>query len=268
MRRLLITGAAGEIGRQLRKGLRDDANILRLSDIAPLGAAQSCEEILYADLRDLGQLTEAMTDVDAVVHLGGERNENTWDVIRDQNIDGIYNVLEAARLSNVRRVVYASSAHATGFYPRTQTIDVGMPYRADSLYGASKAFGEVLGRLYADKYGLQIVCLRIGKFSPQPNNIRCLSIWISPRDLTSLVRASLTAADVHFEIVYGCSANSRSWWDDSGAVKIGYRPQDNAEIYAEAILAQGSEDAANAGKLFQGGYQCDDPADDGIDRGD
>ena len=265
MKRLLITGAAGNIGQILREEMRGLTAALRVSDIAPLGEARSGEEIAYADLRDLDQVMEVMKGVDAVVHLGGISNEDSWDNIRSHNIDGVYNVLEAARRSNVSRVVFASSSHTIGFYRRARIIDADVPFRADSLYGASKAFGEILGRLYADKFGLQIVCVRIGSVSPRPTSIRALSIWISPRDLTSLVRASLTATDVHFEVVYGTSGNTRSWWNNVNVAKIGYQPQDNSEFYADDIVAQGRGDSTKVGRLFQGGHLCDDTDESIID---
>lgn len=257
MERVLITGAAGKIGHMLRERLRGQYAILRLTDIAPLGEARSGEEVTYADLRDLDRVTEVMKNVNAVVHFGGISREEDWSEICAQNIDGTHNVFEAARRSGVSRVVYASSNHAIGYYRRTRKIDAEVPFRTDSLYGASKAFGEILGRQYADRFGLEVVCLRIGSSAPRPSNIRMLSIWISHRDLTALVRASLTAPNIHFEVVYGVSANKRSWWINSSAAKIGYHPQDDSEDYVDEILADGSDDANSTGKLFQGGYMCD-----------
>ena len=206
MQRVLITGAAGGIGSVLREGLRGAYPVLRLSDIAPLGEAQPGEELDAADIRDGAQVEAAMEGVDAVVHLGAVSVEDAWEPIHEMNFVGTYNVFEAARRQGVKRIVFASSNHAIGYYRRTQRIGPDVPLRPDSRYGLSKMFGEGLGRLYADKHGIGCVCLRIGSFQPEPQNVRHLSTWISYRDMVHLVRRCLDAPDVHFEIVCFCLA--------------------------------------------------------------
>ena len=257
MQRVLITGAAGGIGRVLRESLRGAYPVLRLSDIAPLGEAQSGEELDAADIRDGAQVEAAMEGVDAVVHLGAVSVEDAWEPIHEMNFVGTYNVFEAARRQGVKRIVFASSNHAIGFYRRSQRIGPDVPPRPDTRYGLSKMFGEGLGRLYADKHGIGCVCLRIGSFQPEPQNVRHLSTWISYRDMTQLVRCSLDAPDVHFEIAYGASNNDRGWWENTGGDRLGYRPQDNAEDYAAKILAQQKpEDEPETERLFHGGPFC------------
>ena len=257
MERVLITGAAGTIGRALREGLRGAFPVLRLSDIAPLGAAGPGEELAPADLRDLAQVEAAMAGVDAVVHLGGMSVENTWELVHEANIVGCYHVFEAARRQGVQRVVFASSNHVIGFHRRSKRIDDTAMFRPDGNYGLSKLFGEGLGRLYADKHGLACICLRIGSFQPKPKDVRMLSTWISHRDTVHLVRRALEAPGVHFEIVYGVSANARNWWDNPGAARIGYAPQDNAEDHAEEILSQMTpEDEPEIERSFHGGAFC------------
>ena len=235
MQRVLITGAAGAIGSVLREGLRGRFPILRLLDIAPLGAAQPGEELVTADIRDPSALTAAVTDVDATVHLAGIPREDTFQRLRDTNMTGTYHVLEAARLQGCPRVVLASSAHVTGFYRAGQHLGPDTPPRPDTLYGVSKLFGESLGRLYADKYGLQVVCVRIGTFAPRPTDRRHLWTWLSPRDAIELFHACLVAPDVGFQVVYGVSANRRRWWDLEAAERLGYRPVDDAEHWASRI---------------------------------
>jgi uronate dehydrogenase len=236
-RRILITGAAGAIGTALRHGLRGRFPLLRLSDVAPLGEAAEGEEVVPADLGDPLAIGRACEGCDAVVHLGGTPVEAPWEGIHANNIVGAYNLFEAARQQGVKRVVFASSNHVIGFHRRRRPLDGDAALRPDSRYGVSKVFGEALGRLYADKHGLEVVCLRIGSFRLQPTDVRMLSTWISPRDMVDLARAALEAQDVHFEVVYGLSANSRAIWDLTGAERLGYRPQDNAEAYATAILS-------------------------------
>ena len=140
------------------------------------------------------------------------------------NIIGCYNLFEAARQAGVKRVVFASSNHAVGFYPRKRKIGTDVTVRPDSRYGVSKAFGEALGALYSDKHGMVVTCLRIGNVGPRPLDVRRLSIWISPEDLVQLFRIGLEHPDIRFDIVYGASDNAASWWDNSRARQLGYRP--------------------------------------------
>ena len=233
--RVLITGAAGSVGRTLRTGLRGRYPILRLVDVAPQEAADPGEEVVTLDLNDRLATEAAMKDVDMVVHLAAIAHEASFDEILAGNITTTYCVFETARRTGVRRVVFASSNHVTGFYPRSETVGPDDPVRPDTLYGVSKAFGEALGRLYAEKYGLEVVCLRIGSFAERPATPRQLSTWLSPRDCIQLVRCSLEAPAVGFTVVYGVSANARSWWKDDAAASLGYQPQDNAEEFAGQV---------------------------------
>ena len=153
------------------------------------------------------------------------------------NILGTYNVFEAARVAGVPRVIYASTHHVVGYYPAGQRLDETVPYRPSSMYGVTKCFAEATGRLYADKAGLQVVCLRIGFFRDRPLEERHLAVWISPGDMARLVRSAVEAPGIHFEVVYGVSNNTRCWWDLSRARRVlGYEPQDNAETYAKELL--------------------------------
>ncbi len=257
MQRVLITGAAGRIGSVLRDGLRGVYPVLRLTDRAPLGAARDREELYPADLCDLDAVMAIMEGVDAVVHLGGIPEEDTWERIHDNNIVGTYHVFEAARHAGVKRVVFASTNHVVGYYRRSRQVGPDAPPRPDSRYAVSKLFGEGLGRLYADKHDIGCVCLRIGSFQAEPRDLRMLSTWISHPDTARLVRRALDAPGVHFEIVYGVSANDRNWCDNPGAARIGYAPQDNAEDHAEAILAtMAPNDEPENERPFHGGAFC------------
>jgi uronate dehydrogenase len=261
MQRVLITGAAGGIGRALRDTLRGVYPVLRLSDRAPLAPArprdQGVEEIDQTDIADMAQVERMVAGVDGIVHLGGISGENTWERILEANIVGLYNVFEAARRAGVRRIVMATSNHAVGFYPRAQTIDHRVVPRPDSRYGVSKAFSEALAALYADKHGIGFLCTRIGNFGPQPIDIRRLAIWVSPRDYTQLVRIGLEHPDIRFEIVYGVSDNRRSWYDNANAYRLGYRPQDDSEPYAAAILAaENGQRKDPIAERYQGGTFC------------
>jgi uronate dehydrogenase len=257
MNRVLITGAAGNIGRTLREGLRGRYPVLRLTDIRSMDAAGPGEEVIEADICDAASTPALMQDVDAVIHLGGTPEESDWESVHANNIVGLYNVYEAARQAGVRRIVFASSNHVVGFYRRDRRVGDREPARPDSRYGVSKVFGEAIARLYADKHGISAVCLRIGSFRVRPTDVRMLSTWISPADMVRLAHCSLEASEVHFEIAYGVSANPRNWWDNRGAERIGYHPQDNAEQYADEVLAEMSpEDEPLVERLFHGGLFC------------
>src|SRR6188768_4464273 len=214
MQNILITGAAGDVGTRLRKLLKGVYSNIRASDIRVPADLGKDEDFIAADLADLAQVEKIVAGVEGIVHLGGFSVEGPWETIHRSNIVGCYNLFEAAYRAGVKRVVFASSNHAVGFYPRSQKIGVDVTVRPDSRYGVSKAFGEAIGALYADKHGLRVTCLRIGNFGDAPLDQRRLSIWISPPDLVQLIRIGLEHPDVHFEIFYGASDNAAGWWDN------------------------------------------------------
>lgn len=174
MSRLLVTGAAGIVGTFLTRRLPPLGHTLRLLDLVAVDDPAGAETVV-GDVRDPDVLAKAVDGVDAVVHLAGLSTENTFENILSANIDGTYQVFEACRRAGVRRVVYASSNHAVGFTPRADLVGVDVPLRPDTYYGLSKAFGECLGRLYADKYGLEVACLRIGSCFERPRSVRMLA---------------------------------------------------------------------------------------------
>ena len=237
MKTILMTGAAGGIGSYLRPELKGKY-ALRLSDRDTIQDLDENESFVSADLTDLEAVRAAVDGVDGILHFGGHASEGAWEDILDANIIGMRNIYEAARLCGVRRVVWASSNHAVGFYRRDQTIDHTVYPKPDSRYGVSKVFGEAMGSLYADKYGLEVVNLRIGNVATEPVDKRRLAIWISPRDLAQLCSIGLDHPDIKFEIFYGASENVRGWYDNSNAEGYGYNPQDRSEDYAAAVLAK------------------------------
>jgi len=262
MHRVLITGAGGGIGRTLRETLRGVYPMLRVSDRVPLAPAQDGEEVSQTDIADMAAVERMVDGVDGIIHLGGISGENTWEKILEGNIVGLYNVFEAARRAGVRRIVMATSNHAVGFYLRAQRIDHRVTPRPDSRYGVSKAFSEALASLYADKHGIGFLCTRIGNFGVKPIDSRRLAIWISPRDYTQLVRIGLEHPDIRFEIVFGISNNTRAWYDNANALRLGYRPQDDSEPWAADILAAEAGQAKDPiAERYQGGTFCADEYD-------
>ena len=255
MKRILITGAGGLIGRTLRTGLHGRYPALRLLDITAQSSARAGEELLTADITDFDAMRAALKDIDCVVHLAGVPRENTWEAILPNNIVGTYNVFEAARLNGVKRLIYASSNHAVGYYRVSRKTGVDVLPRPDGRYGVSKVFGEALGRMYADKYGLSVACLRIGSFRERPEDARQLSTWVSPRDTVQLVRRCIDAPDYHYLIAYGVSANTRNRWLNPAAGFLGYQPQDNAEDFAAELIAKTPAPRDPASE-FHGGPFC------------
>ena len=251
MKTVLITGAAGNVGGHLRRELAGKYN-LRLSDIVPVKDLAPGEKATRGDVAKMADMLRVTKGVDAIVHLGGFSAEGPWENILQANIVGCYNVYEAARRNGVKRVLFASSNHAAGFYRRDEKIDHRVYPKPDSRYGVSKAFGEQIGSLYADKYGLEVFCMRIGNVNPVPPDKRRLSIWISPRDLARLVSVGIENPNISFEIVYGVSDNRRSWYDNSNARRLGYLPQDDAESYAAEVLAKEKAGDPRT-EMFQGG---------------
>lgn len=235
---LLLTGASGKLATRLRPGLRHLCTELRLSDLqAPRGerdAPVAGERFVAADLADPLAVATAVQGVSAIVHFGGVSNESAFEPILQANLVGTYNLYHAALLHGVRRVVLASTNHVAGYHPAEARLDADAPMRPDSLYAVSKGYAELLSRYYYDHYGIETVCLRIGACLDHPNTYRSLGMWISPRDLTELVRCALTAPDVGHLVVWGVSDNVHCVWDNSNAQRIGYQPRDKATEHLPA----------------------------------
>lgn len=252
--RLLLTGAAGGLGRELRARLQANCTVLRLSDRESLGEAGANEEIMLADLADAAAVDAAMAGVDAVVHLGGVSVEGPFGPILQANIVGMVNLYEAARKQGARRLVFASSNHVTGFYKQSQTITADDPPRPDGLYGLSKAFGENLSRLYFDRYGIETACVRIGSSFAEPKDRRMLATWLSFDDLHRLITACLTTPVLGHTIIFGMSDNAVTWWDNARARHVGYVPQDSSDPFRAALFARStSPDLNDPAALYQGG---------------
>ncbi|AGZ43490.1 NAD-dependent epimerase/dehydratase family protein [Actinoplanes friuliensis] len=265
--RLLITGGSGKVATSLRPRLAAPGRTLRLLDIvapAPVDGSGD-EEVVIASVDDLDALTAAFADVDAIVHLGGQSKESDAEDVLRLNAYGTYCVLEAARRAGVKRVVLASSSHAVGFHERDDSYPDGLPAdlppRPDTLYGWSKTAVESLGRLYVDRFGLDVICLRIGLWFPTPPQLRGLALWLSPDDGARLVEACVAVEHPGYRIVWGVSRNTRRWWSLAEGEAIGYFPKDDAEIFAERYVAEFGEPDFEHDPLLNrvGSYWCDHP---------
>ena len=255
MKTILITGASGDVGTHLRRELAGKY-VLRVSDLRSLEKINKEEKFVRADISKFSDAMRITRGVDAIVHLGGYSVEGPWEGILSANIVGCYNVFEAARRNGVKRILFPTSNHAVGFYRRDRTIDHHVYPKPDSRYGVSKVFGEALASLYADKYGMQMFCMRIGNVSPVPIDKRRLSILFTPRDLAQLVTIGIEHPDIRFEIVYGISGNKRAWYDNSNAFRLGYKPRDDSETFAAETLAREKPGGHPVAEMHQGGVFC------------
>ena len=253
-KRILLTGAAGGLGRVLRDRIKPWAGVVRLSDLADLGAAREGEEVVQCDLADKAAVLALMEGVDAVLHFGGISVEAPFDAILQANFLGTANLYEAIHKSGVKRVVFASSNHTMGFYRTTDLVDADMPTRPDGMYGLSKCFGESLSRYYYDRFGIETVCLRIGSSFPAPINPRMMVTYFSYDDLVESLRCALFAARVGHTIAFGVSDNAAKWWDDRKAAHLGFQAKDSSSQFAERFPDNANYPAADdITATFQGG---------------
>jgi len=237
---VIVTGGAGQLAGFLRPHGPVGWKTVFADIVAPAGTS-----VVPLDVTNPSTLVKAFSGAHAVIHLAGLATHGVWHELSRLNIDGTYNVLEAARLAGVRRVVYASSNHTAGFHRRGESpLPATVPPRPDSLYGASKAAAEALCSVFADVHGSDIVCLRIGSCTPTPTTRRELATWLSPSDFRGLVQAALDAPPGHrLRIVWGVSANRDAWWSGSEGAALGFVPVDDAATVAVEPLIGTDADA-------------------------
>lgn len=256
VQRVLVTGSAGGIGRALRPRMRRAGRVLRLMDLAAQEPAAPGEavELVTGSVTDLAATSRACRDVDAVIHLGGHSREASWADILATNIDGTRTVLEAARAAGVPRVVLASSNHAAGFRGIADAtgLPADSPARPDTYYGVSKAAMEALGSLYHSRYGMDVICVRIGFCFERPISARALALWLSQDDCARLMEACLAAERPGYRVVWGISANTRRYLPLAEAEALGYRPRDDAEAYAGQVTAAADDDVPYVGGAWVG----------------
>ncbi|PRY94613.1 uronate dehydrogenase [Hasllibacter halocynthiae] len=267
LEKLVLTGAAGNLGGHLRAPLSRLCRELVSSDIAEgVGDLAPNETYVKADLGDPGAMLSLLEGAEMVVHFGAIADEAPWEAIHRSNLLGAFNVWEAAYRNGLRRVVYASSIHAVGMVPKTEAITVDTPHRPDTFYGLAKCFAEDLGRLYWEKRRLESVHMRILSCTPKPNNARAIGSWLSYDDLTRLVTRAIDTPVTGFSVIYGVSDNDRSPVDNSGASHLGYRPRDNAEKWAREIYAASPPlDPTDDANLRHGGPFATTPLGEGAE---
>lgn len=253
-KRILLTGAAGGLGRVLRDRIGPWADVIRVSDLAAMEPAREGEEVVQCDLSDKAAVLALMEGVDAVLHFGGISTEAAFDAIVQANIIGMANLYEAIHKAGVKRVIFASSNHTVGYYRTTDMIDANMPTRPDSFYGVSKVFGEQLSRYYYDHLGIETVCLRIGSSFPAPLNKRMMTTYFSYDDLVECLRCALFAPRVGHTIAFGVSDNDGKWWDNRYAAHLGFKAKDSSEQFADRFPDTSEFPARDdVTTIFQGG---------------
>ncbi len=254
MPRILLTGAAGNLGKILRASLAGQYEAIRLSDLIEMPPAGPGEEVQQCDLADPKGVMDLVQSCDVILHFGGMSVENSFETILNANIKGTYNLYEAARKQGIKRIIFASSNHAIGFHNRETRLDATAELRPDSMYGVSKGFGELLARYYFDKYGIESACLRIGSCFERPRNRRMMATWLSFADLTRLVQCIIAADRVGFAVIYGASNNEEVWWDNSPTSYLGWHPQDSsAQFASDPLIAGEINDPTDPAVLYQGG---------------
>jgi uronate dehydrogenase len=252
----LVTGAAGIVGRQIRPWLAASHEHLLLTDMVEISELDTNESFLRGDITDETFVKQLCQQVDGVVHLAGLVGpQYTFAEVMQPNVIGTNNLFEAARLAGVQRFVFASSHHAIGFIRRGQPIDETTSPRPDSYYGMSKAFGESMASYFADKYGLDVLVIRIGYVGEQVVDERRLHTWTSARDLAQLIDIGLRTSDLGCQLVYGVSDNPAPFFDNRNAYRLGYRPQDRAvDFLADESLLRAEPDQTSPAGFFIGGH--------------
>ena len=254
MKKLVLTGAAGRLGSYLREPLSKLCDELVSTDIVEdVGQLYDGETYMRADLAKMDDIAPVLDGAEMVIHFGAIVDEKPFEELLGPNFVGSYNIWEAGYKAGVRRIVYASSIHAVGMHLKSDFIGIDAEHRPDTFYGLAKCFTEDLGRMYWDKRGLESVHLRILSCA-QVNNTRALGSWLSYDDLIQLVTRAIDTPSVGFSIIYGVSNNDRAPVDNAKASFLGYRPVDNAEVFAAELLAQeGPVDTTDPGQMCHGG---------------
>ena len=252
---VLLTGASGALGRVLTRSLSAEGWTLRLTDIAPFpDPLPAGASFTKADLNDGVTMLRLAEGCGAIIHLGGVSVERPFEEVLGPTIRGLYHIYEAARREGAR-VIFASSNHSVGFHERSQSLPADTQFLPDGFYGLSKAYGELMGRLYWFKFGVESVFVRIGSAYPEPVDARMLATWLSYPDLSRLMVRCVLSDKVGCCVVWGASNNSRmTWWRDDARGKLGWAPQDSADPFAGQLSGKVSGDPVQ--ERYMGGGFC------------
>jgi len=253
-RRLLITGAAGGLGRVMRHRVAGIAAVIRVSDIAEMEPAGDAEEVVQCDLSDAVAVHDLVAGCDGILHLGGISVEDMFPKILRSNIEGVFNLYEAARAHGHPRILFASSNHTVGYHPQTTRLDAQCTLKPDGLYGVSKCFGEAMAAMYHAKFGQETAIVRIGSCLEKPIDHRMLATWLSHGDFAELIRAVFAAPELGCPVIWGASANDDGWWDNAAVGFLGWTPKDNSAAFRAELEATVNRPSADDPRsVWQGG---------------
>ena len=258
MTKVALSGADGNVGSFLRPALQERGVDLRSGGFRPLAPLRAGEDLAHGDLCEPAVVDRLLQGVDVLIHLAGTSVERPLAELIANNLVALREVYEGARRHGVRRVVFASSNHTIGMYPVEEKLGLDCAFRPDCFYGLSKMWGEGMARMYWDKHGIESVCVRIGSALPRPTEPRHLSTWLGHDDLVQLMLRCIEASDLGYLVVWGVSANTRSYWDNAGAERLGYRPTQNAEDYAAEVLSRPNPLDETAQRYQGGGFVTQD----------
>lgn len=254
LEKLLITGAAGALGKMIRPRLEKIAKSLRVSDLHEFALNGDHEELMIGNLVDTEFMNRLLQDCDGVVHLGGISIEQPFDPILQANVIGVHNLYQAAKKAGQPRILFASSNHTIGYHSVSERLDALSPIMPDGFYGVSKVFGEAMASMYFNKEGQETAIVRIGSCFPEPKDHRMLSTWFSPDDFISLIEMVFKVETLGCPIIYGASNNDEGWWDNSKTESLGWKPKDNAEEFRAKLDATIPKPAPDdIATLHQGG---------------
>lgn len=263
MKKIAITGAAGIVGTGLRHELRRRGYALQLLDLKPVTDLSDNEKSAIVDITDQAQLAVLLRGCDAIIHLAACTTDAPWPELVQLSVQGTISLFDAARDAGVARIVYASSHHVVGMHaraPHGPRLGTDVQLRPDSRYGVGKAFGEAISAMYACKYGMQVLAIRIGNVNSRPIDRRRLGNWLSWRDLGQLVSIGLEHPALVYSVVYGISDATGRHYDNAAAYALGYQPEDASvaayeeQVYQKDPPPQAGSDASRcAAELTLGG---------------
>jgi len=253
LRTLLITGAAGRVGRAVTPYLRQHYR-LRLLDMLPL-EAEGLDEVLQGDLNDSELVQRAVSGVHGVLHLACVHGfELTFEGGLDVNYRALLHVLQASAAAGVQRFVYTSSLHAVGQHELAGFPGDDAPLAPDAFYGLGKVFGEAACALYTRRSALRTLVIRVGNADPTVGDARHLRLWTSARDLANLITIGLTHPQIQYDIVYGVSICPEPLFPNARAAELGYVPQDRALDHLDPAFQPYEAMTPGAGRDHVGGY--------------
>jgi uronate dehydrogenase len=209
---------------------------------------------VQANCSKFDEVLPLMEGANMAVHFASIPDERPFEDLLGPNFMSSYNVWEAGHHHGVQRVIYASSVHAVGMHENAAGIDVDADHAPDTFYGLAKCFAEDLGKLYWAKRGMESVHLRIFSCTEVPQNARALRTWLSYDDLRQLVERAVTATTTGFTVIFGISNNDRAPVNNAKATFLGFRPKDNAENWADSLLASAPPaDPSDRAQMYLGG---------------